>query len=64
MTNSRFTIDAAASAENALLGRYWTLSDNAIVQEWYTPPDIIKAAVTAWAVSTLIQRRAPLRNRR
>lgn len=30
----RFTIDVAASAENALLNRYWTLRDNALTQPW------------------------------
>lgn len=30
----RFTVDAAASDENALLPRYWTKRDNAIAQSW------------------------------
>lgn len=29
-----FTIDAAASSENALLPRYWDLEQNAIFQDW------------------------------
>jgi phage N-6-adenine-methyltransferase len=29
-----FTIDAAASAENALLPRYWDLAQNALFQDW------------------------------
>ena len=31
-----FTIDAAASAENALLPRYWDLAANALFQDWDT----------------------------
>ena len=62
-----FTIDAAASAENALLGRYWTLSDNAIVQDWSgervfcnppygreVTPFIVKAAERRAAVAVLL----------
>lgn len=30
----RFTIDAAASAENALLPRFWTRADDALEQSW------------------------------
>lgn len=30
----RFTIDAAASAKNALLPRFWTRHDNALEQSW------------------------------
>ncbi len=30
----RFTIDAAASATNARLERYWTIEDNALEQSW------------------------------
>ena len=30
----RFTIDAAASKENAKLGRYWTKEDDALSQDW------------------------------
>jgi phage N-6-adenine-methyltransferase len=30
----RFTIDAAASAENAVLLRYWTKEDDALAQRW------------------------------
>ena len=29
-----FTIDAAATKENALLPRYWTKEDDALVQDW------------------------------
>ena len=29
-----FTLDAAASAENALLPRYWTAEDDALTQDW------------------------------
>ena len=29
-----FTIDAAASPENALLPRYWTVDDDALLQSW------------------------------
>ena len=28
------TVDAAASAENAMLPRYWTAEDNALEQDW------------------------------
>lgn len=30
----RFTVDAAASAENALLPRFWTRSENALHRDW------------------------------
>lgn len=30
----RFTIDAAASAENAKLDRYWTIDDDGLAQDW------------------------------
>lgn len=30
----RFTIDAAASASNAMLNRHWTEADNALQQSW------------------------------
>ena len=29
-----FTIDAAASAENKMLDRYWSIEQNAIMQDW------------------------------
>lgn len=29
-----FTLDAAASAENALLPRFWSLAENALLQDW------------------------------
>jgi phage N-6-adenine-methyltransferase len=32
----RFTVDAAASAENALLPRYWTRATNGLIQDWTT----------------------------
>lgn len=31
----RFTVDAAASKENAKLPRYWTVQDSAFDQEWW-----------------------------
>ncbi|EPK1680413.1 DNA N-6-adenine-methyltransferase [Raoultella ornithinolytica] len=30
----RFTLDAAASAENALCARFWTVEDDALTQDW------------------------------
>ena len=30
----RFTIDAAASPENAMLTRFWTRADDALAQDW------------------------------
>lgn len=30
----RFTVDAAASAANALLPRYWTVADDGLAQSW------------------------------
>lgn len=52
-----FTVDAAASAENALLPRFWTLSEDGLAQSWgrervwCNPPysDIEPWVQKAWA---------------
>lgn len=53
----RFTVDAAASPENALLPQFWTLQDNALTRAWRwhrvwcNPPysDIKPWVQKAWA---------------
>lgn len=53
----RFTVDAAASAANAKLPRYWTRADNALSEDWAgervwcNPPysDIRAWVAKAWA---------------
>lgn len=62
-----FTIDAAASVENALLPRFWTEQDNALIQDWsgervycnppygkHQIPFIQKASVCEAEVSVLL----------
>lgn len=54
----RFTIDAAATPENARLPRYWTAADNALEQDWrgervwcnppYSHPNIGRWVNKAW----------------
>lgn len=48
-----FTIDAAASAENTKLPRYWTVSDNALDQSWagervFVNPPFTNSAWQVW----------------
>ena len=54
----RFTIDAAASPHNAKLERYWTVTDNGLVQSWagervwcnppYSHPNLSRWTDKAW----------------
>jgi site-specific DNA-methyltransferase (adenine-specific) len=48
-----FTVDAAATAENALCDRYWTKADNGLYQSWagesvYFNPPYGRDLLTAW----------------
>lgn len=61
-----FTIDAAANKKNALLPRYWTEADNALIQNWddervwCNPPygkaqaDFIRKAAASKGLSVLL----------
>jgi site-specific DNA-methyltransferase (adenine-specific) len=42
-----FTIDAAASASNAKLPRYWTKAEDALAQEWGGGARLLQPAI--WA---------------
>jgi phage N-6-adenine-methyltransferase len=66
----RFTIDAAATASNARLERYWTAADDALCQSWAgervwcNPPHSaltrwVRKAWQEWPAATLVVMLAP-----
>lgn len=60
----RFTIDAAASASNARLERYWTAEDDALAQSWSgervwcNPP---YSSIEPWLIKAWLAWREPVR---
>lgn len=61
----RFTIDAAASAENAVLPRFWTMADDALTQRWrgervWCNPPYSNLGAWTWKAKTEIVNGCPL----
>jgi hypothetical protein len=53
----RFTVDAAASQQNARLPRYWTVDDDAFAQDCpQTGPSRVGGSATSSLIGTLLAR--------